>query len=709
MTQLQYTPDAEIKIESASAIRQLAQHFGSHEAGIPEWAKNAADAYIREQMPRKRRIIVLIFEDSQQTTPPSIACLDFVGMTSQDIEHYFRRWADTDASQRGTEIPDIQGGHGHGGKAYMIRLFDDYAYLHTVRGGRGCTYGVAGGQVHFGYMPTPEEGRDFIVDNRQQELERALAPMRVQFEDLPKAARQSFAQSEGFTLVRGVSPKGYENEIGVPRIISKVIPDPQMVRTLHFCDVYVIANGIPFNKGRPITLPRITPMKGAEAPVIFEIPTKLVDPVSGRPVSTTGQGELAAGKLILRTSERDMRYGPRKYRHNIWFVAGADLIGLVAVRELGVESRYRNRIYGECFLDALEEYKQSDRRRITESPLTRALNNWIREQIEGYCKLFEKRDQRVYSHKERRALSRINAALDGWKNQFIDELMEGLWTAAHGRTRRRQREASAGRPDVPVEAGPGEAQAGLLPQSSAAFYEQERAFFQETLQQWGQENPDLAGFATEPLPESLTLNESSLQGAELDSLSLAEVFAREVIESQQEEAASVSENGWEQIPGRPWEAGEGPPADKETTKKAAPRKRRAQSPRYPQILISGIDPDPDTGWLVQFAPEDPPVVQEPRDVERNIWWINSAAPLAKLYLDETEGYGYASTEWRVYHLERVIEIMAKIRLSLEAEWGEDVSYDTWAQRWNEIAAQMQEQAAGSLREFIDEGKLPRRG
>lgn len=705
MTQLQYTPDTEIEIESASAIRQLARHFGSHEAGIPEWAKNAADAYIRDQVPRERRVIVLLLTDTQPASPASIACLDFVGMTSQDIEGYFRRWADTEASRRGAGIPDIQGGHGHGGKAYMIQLFDDYAYLHTVRGTRGCKYGVASGQVHFGYMPSLAAGRDYPVASRREELERALAPMGIGLDDLPEAARQSFAQSEGFTLVRGVNPTGYEQVIGVPQIIGKVILDPQMVRTLHFCDVYVVANGTPFNAGRPLTLPQIAPMKGAEAPILFDIPGELTDPVSGRPVSTTARGAFPAGKLILRTAERDMRYGPRKYRHNIWFIAQADLIGLIAVPELEVESRYQSRIYGECFLDALEAYKQSDRRRLTESPLTRALSDWIRAQIEGYCQLFEKRDQRVYSHKERRALSRINAALDGWKNQFIEELMEGLWTVEHVGTRRQQhREAPAGPPSppsAPEADGPADTR---LPQSTAAFYEQERAFFQETVQQWGQANPHLVGFAAEPLPASLSLNVAALQGTRLDDLPLAAAFAREVVQSQVEEVPA-GPAAPEAVPGSTLEAG----AEPETAPAAAPRSPRPRPPRYPRMLISGIDPDPDTGLLVNFTSEDPPVVQEPRDAERNIWWINSAAPLAKLYLDEAQGYGYASTEWRIYHLERIIEIMAKIRLSLEASLGEDVSYATWAQKWNEIAAQMQEQAAESLREFIDSGRLPARG
>jgi hypothetical protein len=135
---------------------------------------------------------------------------------------------------------------------------------------------------------------------------------------------------------------------------------------------------------------------------------------------------------------------------------------------------------------------------------------------------------------------------------------------------------------------------------------------------------------------------------------------------------------------------------------AANRRQRA----YPRVLISNIDPDPQTGELVQFTSEHPPVVQRTIDVERGIWWINSASPLARLYLDRGREYGCDSREWRMYHLERFIEIMARIRLSLDDRQGEGMSYDAWMEPWDETAARMQEQAASSLEGFIMGGRLP---
>jgi hypothetical protein len=136
-----YTPDAEQKVHGAGAISLLCKPFQSHENGLPEWAKNAADAYGRENTPPERRVIVLIFCDREKLGPPSIACLDFVGTSSASIEEYFRHWASPEAADQGTGY-HAQGGHGNGGKCYMTQLFTDHAVFHTVRGRKGCKYGI---------------------------------------------------------------------------------------------------------------------------------------------------------------------------------------------------------------------------------------------------------------------------------------------------------------------------------------------------------------------------------------------------------------------------------------------------------------------------------------------------------------------------------------------------------------------------------------
>ena len=127
---------------------------------------------------------------------------------------------------------------------------------------------------------------------------------------------------------------------------------------------------------------------------------------------------------------------------------------------------------------------------------------------------------------------------------------------------------------------------------------------------------------------------------------------------------------------------------------------------FPVVLISGeIDTDPETHQFVHFSSEDPPVAQRPQDVNRNIWWINSAAPLARLYLN-SENYGYKSREWRMYHLERYIDVIVQIALSYGPTDKESLSVGEWILRWGAKAAEIQAAAVADLNNFINVGELP---
>jgi hypothetical protein len=128
---------------------------------------------------------------------------------------------------------------------------------------------------------------------------------------------------------------------------------------------------------------------------------------------------------------------------------------------------------------------------------------------------------------------------------------------------------------------------------------------------------------------------------------------------------------------------------------------------FPLVKVSGeIDLDPVTKEYVNFSREEPPVAQRPQDVERNIWWINSAAPMAKLYLDTTKGYGYETREWRMYHLERYIDVIVQIALIHGPDEKENLSATEWILRRGFREAEIQTAAASDLRDFIATGILP---
>jgi len=93
MAKFNYTPDGDLKVHQEGAIKLICQSFRSHENGLPEWCKNSSDAYIRDECEQDRRVIAIVSRNGKGEELSSISCLDFVRMTSSQIENKFRQWA----------------------------------------------------------------------------------------------------------------------------------------------------------------------------------------------------------------------------------------------------------------------------------------------------------------------------------------------------------------------------------------------------------------------------------------------------------------------------------------------------------------------------------------------------------------------------------------------------------------------------------------
>lgn len=96
-------------------------------------------------------------------------------------------------------------------------------------------------------------------------------------------------------------------------------------------------------------------------------------------------------------------------------------------------------------------------------------------------------------------------------------------------------------------------------------------------------------------------------------------------------------------------------------------KRRA--PKYPLVLISGVDQDPDDGKIFTLDPRHPVVYQRPEDVARNLWWINHQRPLAERLM----AGGPTSERYRDYLLQRYVDILQTYLVS--QRWKETVTAD----------------------------------
>ena len=744
-----FTPDADVFVHKHGAIRQICAHFRSHEDGLPEWAKNSSDAYARADRDQNLSTILILLRDGKGAALPVVACLDFVGVSAADIEGKFRHWADPTAAG---QDEGVQGGHGNGGKCYMTQLFDDRSYLHSCLNGRGNRYGFVGGDPTPGYFPSPDVGRDYEVADPEAELASALTTFNLALSDLPVSAREAWEASQSFTLVVGVGAKGLKkNRIPAVAWANGLAGHQQMVAVLRRCSTYVIHNGKALEDAAPLSLPEIDPIAGAEAARIVPVPSEIPDPATGEMVDT---GAVDLSRLELRTSSKTMRHAKRQARHTVagWTLAGRST-GYWEVPAIS-SAAYSNQIYGDVFLDALDHYRQNDRRHHSEGPLSRALRAWISLQIQAYSDEFAELDRLHATEEQRDELSRLNQALNAWKDEFLrEEFGKGEGGGDDGDT-----------PPVPPKLPRGQVSqvvlrvthqmcgSGVAFRPQVEFLDAAGSRVRAVPHEWRSTNeavlsydealhmlvagqPGLADLSVvckdsgvaSPLIgiEVLDIERIDLEPAEVtvavgsrsaitplvrvsDGRKVSGVYLTWTEDNPS--IASVGSGGTVygvSIGQSGVTAGDDNclAAEAARINVVAAEDAGDRGGGFPTILLSEIDNDPLGETPPVFSAGDPPVYQRPQDVDANIWWINMASPLARRYVDTGTGGGIHSREWRVYHLERYIEVMIKIILTYSFRDGEVLTFETMLSRWEAEATLMQQRAADTLSTFLEGGDV----
>jgi len=646
----------------------------------------------------------------------------------------------------------FRGEHGNGGKCYMTQMFSDHSLIHTASNGVGCRYGVAGGSVAFGYVPDSNTGRNFAVSDLTDELDRALATFDISSDDLPKRARLALNRATGFTMVLGVGLRGYGASMPVKKLLQGLQTDPQMVETLQACSVVAVVNGEQWVKGQPLDLPPIEPLPAANDPIAIEIPSKLVDPATEDRISTTEDGRYHHGTLLLRTSKANMNHKRRRSRHSVTFKSSEGFLGFIPVPEMEIGSAYANHIYGECEMDSLQQYKANDRTRLAPSPLTRAVEEFISKEIRKLAQEFEQRERTKYSQKERKELSEMNAVLDEWKNQFLSEMLGG--GSGIGEPPRGQ-SLPAGVPQkMELTVTYNRMGRGVFMRPQMKFYDSAEKRIRPVPIQWMVDDPNILAVNELGLVNSFTYGKASLWAESLDDRLTSNTVPIEVVHicsiriepdkievpmggRRKLDAVCTCEDGTEHrdilliwtendssiarvsSSGTVFGANLGDTTvvagDDGILAEAGTRiavvqgagggSGKGKGRGFPLVLISGVDVDPDTNEVVDLTSGEPPVWQRAADFERNIWWINSAAPLARLYRDEDRGFGYQTREWRIYHVERFIDLISHIALSHEMDQSEMPAGQWYIYRGDKMV-EIQERAAEQLIDFIDNGELP---
>jgi hypothetical protein len=759
MNVFQYTPDEEIQIHREEAIRLMCQPFLSHENGLPEWIKNSAAAYIRVAKEPNKRAIILFFRSSHKSHSASIACLDFVGMTSNQIERDFRHWADPDAALRDS-VQDVRigelGGHGNGGKCYMTQMFEDHSYFYTVRHGLGCQYGVKSGSVAFGYVPDSMSGKDLQVSNINESIKACLGTMGCDFSSLPESIQEIAQQANGYTFIRGVSPRYWEEREACQRLIDSLLAHHQMITPLQLCQLYVIINGSPFNQGKPLELPRIDPIRGFEDPRAILIPTILRDPVSNQNVSTVDKSSPSQGVLKIFTSDKNMRIGRggrRQGRHTVTYHTDkSGIIGKIPMSSLDVDSNFRDYMYCECHLESLDCFQQNNRGALSESPLTRAIEKWVSAQVRALCRELEERERKIIKEQDRHELVRLSEWLDHWKNQFLQEFMQGLYGEGEGKPIVDNPTLPSGTPTrIEVSLTNPLAGKGVYFRPTIKFFEVRNRRIRPVPFRWVSEDNNVAMVDEElMLVRTFSFGKTNIHAITMDEKVKSNTVPLEVVRITElrvlpheiempagtrrkfealcklpdgSEVANVYLTWLENNPSVARVSSGGlvyafSPGKTEVT--ATDESCRSDVPAiitvtpetgrgegkdagkgFPKILISEVQCYPGEEISPVFRNDEPPVTQRVQDIDR-VWWINLASPFARYYYTNPN-YGADSEAWRMYHVERVIDIIVQIALVHGPQSEDSLASKEWVHRAAEHEADIRIKALESLKEFIEVG------
>ncbi len=395
----------------------------SHEKGLAEWLKNSVDAYRRAGAPDKDQHIVFRFTDGKDSSnPPTIECIDFVGMEYLDIEKALKRWGDPNAAKRGQKIK-VFGGHGNGGKFYMRQMFQQ-SYYFTYKQGKLNVFGFNKDRK-YGFSPDYKD--------KKVSLEEAFKVAGIDRSIIPNAIIRQLEHGEtGFTVVKGIRPKNLVgNKLPVYRICDKLKYHPQARSPLKFSNVSVIHNDkILVNSLR---VEAIEPLEGFEGPFLFDIPDFL-DAIEGDKKISMSNKKYGKGSLVLKTSSLPFGRGGRKAELNCIDIAGE--IGIIAsysMEQVGFlqyfpQAQY---IYGECSCPILEdpEYDsvQNDREKLVENERTQALLQWIARRIDEVAGKIADKEAKKEEENSMKASDEFNKILNKWKNQFMSKLFAELF------------------------------------------------------------------------------------------------------------------------------------------------------------------------------------------------------------------------------------------------------------------------------------------
>lgn len=387
-----------------------------HVKGIAEWLKNSVDAYIRSNVSDCDQVVIIRFTDSNKDQA-TIECIDFNGMTSNDIDKALKRWGDPEAAKKGLK-KRVYGGHGNGGKFYMRQMFNISYFVSFKEGVLNV----------FGFNEHKKYGFASDYKNKKTNFMDALGVANIPKNIIPEAYLEKIQKGDvGFTIVKGIAPVGMINKIKVSKICDKLKKHPQSMRIMDRINIKIIHNGILVDDN--LKPEKIKPLGGFDEPIVLEVPQKIIvqNDDGEKNIIVLANDKFKKGRLILKTSELVLSGGKYSELNRIDIIGELGVIASYYLNELGLYSPQSDFIYGECECEILEDPTsdcvKNDRAKLVENDKTKALLQWISQQIQDLCEKISQKEQKENEDIKKKISSDFNNFLDAWKNRFMSKVL----------------------------------------------------------------------------------------------------------------------------------------------------------------------------------------------------------------------------------------------------------------------------------------------
>jgi len=696
----------------AAAIDLLARFFNSHKKGLPEWMKNAREGYLRAGVDkREERLIIINYKAATNPRDCVLECIDFAGISGEDIENKYIIWADPDAAAAGIKSGEAEGGQGNGGKAYLREMFER-GYFISICDKKLSVVSFTDKKKHIlDFVPTPAEGKDVAGECP------AVPNLRKYAADWLKAF--TLPEDHNITISRGVGPKSPINTDQLVRMIQQF---PQARHTIESCRVILYVNEEPKRE-----LEVVRPPLYSNFPKAIKIPIpEIINATSGK-VATTKSPQFGPGELELCVSAQPLQGQALVSWNRIEFYGQSEVrnIGSRKCEELKLaQPEYGQYLFGRCRLplltDPADNYEMQGRGPLNEGALSEALYEFIAEEANKILSQLQKHITGTHNIKKEKNLEKLHERLVNWIEAKL-ESMKGFSETGAGAgpgKPRKPREVKIHKPAVRI----GIHRTNVVICKGVAYelrvvaYDAEDNPVPAGKVVWRSHAPAIAsvhpengrlealssGIATVMVSDEsgklvsapcivqvhealeITFNGKSPLTVSCNRRIKVEPLVKTVDNktvkdpivswrTSDEAVAAVGPDGW--VNGG--EVGDAEITAYAGTLESAPLPvvvdkgtaghAKGGGKGHPSILLSGKDVCPFNKTLVILMPTHPTVFQRPGtpDYALNVFWINLQHPLADaIYLK-----GVKSLQWRTYHFQRIIDIYIKlmVRSKLAAE------------------------------------------